>query len=276
MGNELSRIGYMGSTPTSWKVIPLSTHFEVHIEQGSRLESSGRRVAVVTGIQEIRWYRVQVNGQQSHGGSTPMVDRADALVAASKVVLLVETLAKENGGYATVGSLVIEPNAPNCVPGTACFTIDLRHPFAEKVNFIEGRIFDAIREIEAGCSNIHFNIDCIWDSPAVTFDNRAAGCMAEAARETVGPGQVDYLQSFAGHDSAMTALRVPTSMLFVPSRHGISHAPDEFTSKDQWYVLRSLLFKRKSLPLTDPMYSADGIQTLLCAVLEYSEQIGYP
>jgi len=32
-------------------------------------------------------------------------------------------------------------------------------------------------------------------------------------------------------------MRVPTAMIFVPSKDGISHNPNEYTSKEEWYVL---------------------------------------
>ena len=54
------------------------------------------------------------------------------------------------------------------------------------------------------------------------------------ATNVLGMEQVMYTTSQAGHDSAMTALRVPTAMIFVLRKDGISHAPEEFTSKEQW------------------------------------------
>ena len=41
------------------------------------------------------------------------------------------------------------------------------------------------------------------------------------------------LASGAGHDAMLLARHVPTAMIFVPSRNGISHSPEEYTSPAQ-------------------------------------------
>jgi allantoate deiminase len=39
--------------------------------------------------------------------------------------------------------------------------------------------------------------------------------------------------SGAGHDAMIMADYVPTGLIFVPSRNGVSHSPDEWTDYDQ-------------------------------------------
>jgi acetylornithine deacetylase/succinyl-diaminopimelate desuccinylase-like protein len=41
------------------------------------------------------------------------------------------------------------------------------------------------------------------------------------------------LPSGAGHDAMVLAHHVPAAMLFVPSRGGLSHTPDEFSTPEQ-------------------------------------------
>ena len=41
------------------------------------------------------------------------------------------------------------------------------------------------------------------------------------------------MPSGAGHDAMVLAHHVPAAMLFVPSRGGLSHCPEEFTSPEQ-------------------------------------------
>jgi acetylornithine deacetylase/succinyl-diaminopimelate desuccinylase-like protein len=41
------------------------------------------------------------------------------------------------------------------------------------------------------------------------------------------------MPSGAGHDAMLVGRHVPTGMIFVPSRDGISHSPEEYTSPDQ-------------------------------------------
>src|SRR5689334_24391929 len=83
--DALTGIGYLGTDepPTA------AGYVEIHIEQGRILEREG----VDLGAVDFSWYTqkldIEVLGEQSHTGATAMADRHDALVAASKVVLLV-------------------------------------------------------------------------------------------------------------------------------------------------------------------------------------------
>lgn len=53
--------------------------------------------------------------------------------------------------------------------------------------------------------------------------------------------------SGAGHDAQLFAPRCPTAMIFVPSRAGISHSPEEYTSPEQLVagleVLTAMLYE---------------------------------
>jgi acetylornithine deacetylase/succinyl-diaminopimelate desuccinylase-like protein len=131
LGAKLTAIDYTGSLKADCHVNPISCHLELHIEQDRNLQDSGRRAGVVTAIQGIRWFRVQVRGEQGHAGSTPMAGRADAFLATAKIEVLLDKLAREKGALATVG--MIEHGRRGCgssntIPGSAQFTIDLRSP----------------------------------------------------------------------------------------------------------------------------------------------------
>lgn len=78
-----------------------------------------------------------------------------------------------------------------------------------------------------------FHMEQVWHSPATVFDQQLLGSLRKAAADEVGK-TMDMI-SFAGHDSAMTALQVPTAMLLVPCKDGVSHAPDEYSIPEQWY-----------------------------------------
>jgi N-carbamoyl-L-amino-acid hydrolase len=232
--DELCAIGYNGSIPADYRLNPLSAHFELHIEQGSQLERARRKIGVVKGIQGNRRMRVNVQGKKAHSGTAPMRKRSDALVAASNVVLAVEAAGFKHGGFATVGVLSCEDASINCVPGKAFFTIDLRHPSRESLDAMEQSILTEMKNLEKNEADIHFNVEKIWESPAARFDEDIVDCVKNSALDHFDNLAIEELNSFAGHDSAMTHLRVPTAMIFVPSRNGISHAPEEFTSQKQW------------------------------------------
>src|SRR3978361_66189 len=87
-----------------------------------------------------------------------------------------------------------------------------------------------------------FQMEEVWHSPAAIFDQQLLDALRATATDEVG--ETMEMISFAGHDSAMTALQVPTAMLFVPCKDGISHAPEEFSSREQWYVLCGSIRRR--------------------------------
>jgi N-carbamoyl-L-amino-acid hydrolase len=128
IGEELRRIGYAGTAEVGGR--PVAAFFEAHIEQGPILETEGKTIGVVEGVQGIRWYEVSLRGQEAHAGSTPMPRRRDALAGAARMVTAVNHMALANPPYAcaTVGMLSVSPNSRNVIPGAVFFTIDLRHP----------------------------------------------------------------------------------------------------------------------------------------------------
>ena len=173
-------------------------------------------------------------GERAHAGSTPMDVRADAVVATAGLVVALERSAKAKGGFATVGVLDLEHSSSNVVPGRASFTIDLRHPSTAVLDQIENEIRAHTKAAMTTNPKLSFEIEQVWESPSVRFDDTAVECVRAAASSIVGKERVMALDSFAGHDSALTATKIPTAMIFVPSRGGISHSPEEYTSAEQW------------------------------------------
>ena len=236
MQQELKRINYLGETQCSHISNKLSGHIELHIEQRRILEDTGRSIGVVTNIQGIRWYRIAVHGLRAHAGSTPMDERADALVGASSMVLYLNENACKAGAVATVGVLELDRPSSNTIPGVANFTLDLRHASETELDNLELSFRKYADQLVAENGAFRIDIERIWHSPAVEMDQGLVSCVNAAAANIIDTDQIMYTTSLAGHDSAMTALRVPTAMIFVPSKDGISHAPEEFTSKKEWCV----------------------------------------
>jgi hydantoinase/carbamoylase family amidase len=234
MANELKRISYMGDTPCSHDQNPLSAHFELHIEQGPRLERTSRKVAAVTGVQGMRWYEIRCKGAEAHAGATPMSERADALVPLAKFAITVEELARRESAFGTVGYLTTATSSPNTVPGGAFCTLDLRHHSEQTLDTIESELREFLAQLERQRAGIELSMTRTWCKKSVMFDKAALDCVREAATDVVGASLVDELISFAGHDSAETAHVVPTAMVFVPSKDGISHNPAEFSSREEW------------------------------------------
>lgn len=82
---------------------PFLLIFELHIEQGRRLEDARKKIGCVNAIQKIRWYTVTVRGEKAHAGVTSVMHQADAVVAMSKVMVKLVQLALEKVFSATVG-----------------------------------------------------------------------------------------------------------------------------------------------------------------------------
>jgi allantoate deiminase len=182
---------------------------EVHIEQGPRLERLGEPLGIVTGIAGQARGSVTFEGRAGHAGTTPMGERADALVEAAEFVLRVRDCARD-GAVATVGALEVEPGAMNVVPGRVTAAVDARAPTAEQLNSL-------IAEI---------GFEPAWRQDPIAM----SGPPLDALR-VVLPGAPE-LVSGAGHDAmVLAAAGVPTAMLFVRSLNGgISHSPDELSA----------------------------------------------
>lgn len=224
--DDAARIGYAGEQPLG--AFPMSAFFEAHIEQGPVLEEEEKVVGIVTRVQGLRWFEVTVKGADRHAGTTPMAARRDALVAAAKMVAGLDDLGRRNAPDArvTVGRLQVEPNSPSTIPGLARFVVDLRHPDSATLDRLEGEIAALCRQAAAGHGaeveeRRIITVDPIdFDAGCVDALERAASMLGLAHRRMV---------SGAIHDASIVGGLVPTAMIFVPSRDGISHDEAEWT-----------------------------------------------
>jgi allantoate deiminase len=183
---------------------------ELHIEQGSVLERLGEPLGVVTAISGQARGAKTFEGRAAHAGTTPMEERADALVEAARFILHVERCAAD-GSLATVGVVEIDPGAMNVVPGRVTVSIDVRAPDAAALE----RLIEAI------------DFEPTWRQDPVAM----SGAPFEALKAAL-PGAPE-LPSGAGHDAmVLAAAGVPTAMLFVRSVNGVSHSPDELSSAE--------------------------------------------
>ena len=208
----------------------IAAFVEVHIEQGGTLEKARVPIGIVEGTSGISYTDVRVIGAANHSGTTAMELRKDALVGAAELVLCVQRVALEKRCHvATVGQLIVNPNATNIIPGEVDCTIEVRDLEREKILATLKHIRECGQEI-AFRSNIKIEfsdrklIESVPCSPLV----REA-----IARSCVDLGfKFQTLPSGAGHDAQMMAKLAPTGMIFVPSTGGISHSPREFTSSE--------------------------------------------
>jgi N-carbamoyl-L-amino-acid hydrolase len=154
--------------------------------------------------------------------------RRDALVAAARLTLAVRAAARDDRSRATVGDVMVRPGIPTAVPGYAELVVDQRHPDMDALATMLSELHEAAAQI-AGDEGVEIDVERIWSIEPVPFDEGLVALAEDAARTVTGGSA--RLFSGALHDAAsMARIGVPTVMLFVPSRGGISHAREEDTA----------------------------------------------
>jgi allantoate deiminase len=198
-------------------------YLEFHIEQGPVLESLELPLGAVDAIAGQTRGTVRFEGRANHAGTTPMSLRRDALVEAAKWILKVDAIAHAYLDLvATVGSIEVQPNAGNVIPGRVTASLDVRHRDDEVRQA-------AINRLTAGLS---------WtprlEQPAVPL--------------IPVPFELPHLTSGAGHDAMVIAPHIPSSMIFLRSPGGISHSPLESVLEED--VEAALALGERLLQLT--------------------------
>jgi len=210
-----------------WDAATVAAFLELHIEQGPVLASQGSRLGVVTAITGRQAFDVEVRGRPNHAGTTPMELRHDALAAAAEVVLAIEALPSDGAvRVATCGFVDVRPNVRNVIPGLVALSAELRAEDARGLDAAMATVDCRVAEIGARRG---VAVSVRWGqrvAPTAT-DPRLLQLARAVASASGGPWT--ELPSGAGHDAQILGQVVPIAMLFVPSRGGVSHAPDEDT-----------------------------------------------
>ncbi|MCM3711410.1 allantoate deiminase [Sporosarcina luteola] len=206
----------------------LTAFVEVHVEQGSVLETEKTAIGVVNNIVGQRRYTVEITGEANHAGTTPMGYRKDAMFAASHMIHEIISMARKIGDplVTTVGKIEAYPNIVNVVPGKTIFTIDVRHTEKEAIVSFTEQMTARMQEISKE-HEVEMDIDLWMDEDPVPMDQKVVELIEKQCKENGLNYKV--MHSGAGHDSQIFAPVVPTAMLFVPSLKGISHNPAEYT-----------------------------------------------
>jgi hydantoinase/carbamoylase family amidase len=211
-----------------WRDGAAAAYVELHIEQGAVLESRRRALGLVDTIGGSTRVELVLAGRADHSGTTPMSLRRDALTAASELVLEVERRATLHPTtVATVGRLQVDPGFLTAVPGLVELTLDVRDVDSDRQRDLAEDVLDAAARIAAR-RGLDVSAALISDLSPVVLHRTVRERLAEAAAALGVSFAV--LRSGATHDAAHVARRIPAGMVLVPSRDGISHAPDEWSS----------------------------------------------
>ena len=204
-------------------------YLELHIEQGPVLEDCGVPIGVVDGIVGIMHTDFEFSGRADHAGTTPMDIRRDALRATADFVTRAYGLLATHAATTTrmtYGHITVTPNAANVVPARVLLREELRDLDAGRMHALAAHTRRLAAEV-AAAHELRVN--------ATEMDVSAPALMAPAmvARiESACTGRglaFRRLPSGAGHDAQIMAGACPAGMIFVPSRGGASHRPDEWT-----------------------------------------------
>ena len=199
----------------------LGMFVELHVEQGRGLIDLRQPVAIGSSILGHGRWKLSVNGQGNHAGTTLMKDRKDPMIAAARIMICIRDTARNyKGARATVGRLQPVPGGTNVIASRVDMWIDVRHPLDE----VTAALVEAIHlnaqliAAEENCT-VEFGVESM--SPTVHFDTELRDWL-----RTLLPA-APVLDTGAGHDAGVLAGHIPTAMLFVRNPTGISHSPEE-------------------------------------------------
>jgi hydantoinase/carbamoylase family amidase len=159
--------------------------------------------------------------------------RRDALAAAAEAMLALERIARTSSSGTTVGTVGViraRPGAINVVPGEVELDVDVRDSDEAAREAVVAAFLQETRTIGAARGVAVDVAEIVIDTPTPCAANVVAA--AVGACEALGLSHRRMI-SGAYHDAMIVGSEIPMGMVFVPSRGGVSHHPDEYTSPEQ-------------------------------------------
>ncbi|NNM34285.1 MAG: Zn-dependent hydrolase [Gemmatimonadetes bacterium] len=240
-GSALEAIGYAGEEPVGGR--ELDSYFELHIEQGPVLDETGDDVGIVTSAYVMAGMRIQILGQTSHVGPTPMHHRKNALVGAAYVAVEVNEMGwryAPEDGKSSVARIDVSPNLPGLLSDEAQLYIDFRHPDPDRLDAMTADVEAAVTE-SARRSRTEISIAERWGFGGLRFDPGLASLLTRQA--TALSIRFREMASQAGHDAYHMNNICPTVMIFSPCKDGITHNEAEDVDWDRTTPAVELLFR---------------------------------
>ena len=208
----------------------LHAYLELHIEQGPVLHRAGIPLGVVSGITGRSVFQIIAKGMANHAGTTPMDARRDALLAAARLTLAVNTIVaeEETCRVGTVGTVAVRPTgAVNVIPGEVELGVEFRDINMESLDHAERRLNEVARDI-ASATDTEVLVNRLERGLSCPIGGDVQRVVAKAARDLGLESAV--IPSGAGHDAQAIANITRAGMIFVPSVDGISHSREEYTA----------------------------------------------
>ncbi|HUC61706.1 MAG TPA: Zn-dependent hydrolase [Alphaproteobacteria bacterium] len=232
----------------------IAGYLELHIEQGPILERKGLPIGIIDAIAGQARFSIRFEGRPDHAGSTPMGDRQDAFAAAALFATSLRQVVVERGegrAVMTIGIVKIEPGAGNVVPALARLGLEIRDTDGACLRALT----DAVeREARNAAATHGLEVQCrrIYQSEPAAMDARLRGILNASAQALALPSQT--MASAAGHDAQIIGRQIPSAMIFVPSKGGRSHCPEESTAWEDVEAGVDLLYEATRRLLEDPRF----------------------
>ena len=229
-GEALDKSGFKGDKKYRLSPDKYQYMFETHIEQGPILEDAGCDIGVVDCVLGMFNYRVRFYGQTVHAGTFPMPKRRDAFYAAAQALCYmhdeIDKLGIKDLVY-TTGEVVCHPCVHTCVPDYFDFSVDARHENPDLLAKVLEVVMSLADRQWAGC---RCEVVKAWNRDTVYWNKKLVGYVEESATEA-GVSHM-RIHSGAGHDAQFASYMLPTTMIFVQSKDGLSHCEPEYSSPE--------------------------------------------
>jgi hydantoinase/carbamoylase family amidase len=215
------------------KLNKLKAYLEFHIEQGPVLEQTGKDASSVYGAAGVERHYIDFTGQSAHAGSFPIKMRQDAFLAAATAALEFRELALKYDAVCTVGEVSVGPDVVTIVPGKCTISLDMRTINKENLKkmFVEAH---EIVNLAAKKFKCEANWRKIYSIEPQLFDENLVELCKEAVKEETG--EPTNMYSGPLHDAVEMAKLIPTVMMFVMLKDGLSHTKEEDTPEDKLRV----------------------------------------
>eukprot|EP00940_MAST-03C_sp_MAST-3C-sp2_P003208 g3208.t1 len=224
---------------------------ELHIEQGPVLEQKKMAIGIVDSITGTENMICTLKGTANHSGTTPMHMRRDAVQTFCRVGGLLDAIIRECGtkdAVMTIGKVDVKPNFPHSVVGEVSFSLNARDSDESSMHEMV-RVFKSRAQAICDADNIRMTVDESFGYlEPVKLSNTLKGVIIDEAERFFGSRgrgsgvrQYQVMQSGAGHDAQQMQTICPSGMIFIPSKNGVSHSPDEHTDWSEILVGSQIL-----------------------------------
>lgn len=229
----------------------IAAHLELHIEQANSLEINKKQIGIVTSIRGITNLRVFIYGRFDHSGATNMgvKYRKDANLALANIIVeLNKLIPKDKDLVQTIGIInsnksVNEKykdlflNSINKVSGFGYFDINIR---SNDNNFLKEYV-ELVKKSTVEISSkfsVKATIEELTTTDAIESMDNIIQSKGEDVCKKLG-FSYQSIPSGASHDVSVLSNQtykngkaIPTGLIFIPCKDGISHNEKEFTSSE--------------------------------------------